>query len=123
MMTWIVLRSVLPRKRLIVMITTTIHAHADAGGDELESQAIRHETETATEMRVRDARNVAKKMKKVMNLARKYDRPTQTTKLTKKAHDHDHDHAAADVAGVAEAAIVMRAETENRLPITMMTPC
>ncbi len=123
MKTWIVLRSVLPRKRLIAMITTTIHAHADAGGDELESQAIRHETETATEMRVGDAQNAPKEMKKAMNLARKYDRPTQTTKLTKKAHDHDH--AAADVAGVAEAAIVMRAETENRLPdpITTMTPC
>jgi hypothetical protein len=69
------------------------------------------------------AADVPKEMTRAMNLARKCDRPIQTKKLTKK--DHDHDHVAAGVAGVAEGVIVMRAETENRLPrrITIMTPC
>ena len=113
----------LPSKHLRAMLMTMIHVHADAGGDDRKIQAMRPETGVATEMRVGDAPNVPKEMKKAVSLARKYDRPIQTKKLTKK--DHDHDHAAADVAGVAEGAIVMRVETENRLPdpITTMTPC
>lgn len=104
-------------------IAMRIPDHADAGGDDQKSQAIHPEVEIATEMRAGDAPNMLKEMTKAMNLAPKYDRPTQKKKLKKKTHDHDH--AVAAVAGVAEDAIVMRAETENRIPSrTMrMTPC
>lgn len=100
-----------------------IPGHADAGGDDQKSQAIHPEVGIATEMRAVDAPNMLKEMTKAMNLARKYDRPIQKKKLTKKAHDHDL--AVAAVAGVAEDAIAMRAETENRTPnrTMTMTPC
>ena len=109
------------------MRTTTIHVHADGGGEDMRSLAIRPETEAAIEieMRAADAPNVLNEMTKPMNSARKYDQPIpiKKMKMTRKAQDHDH--AVAGVADVAEGEIVTRAETENRTSSqrTMPTPC
>ena len=85
------------------MRTTTIHVHADGGGEDMRSLAIRPETEAAIEieMRAADAPNVLNEMTKPMNSARKYDQPIpiKKMKMTRKAQDHDH-----AVAGVADVA-------------------
>ena len=121
---WIVLIQAFPQKHQTATKPKRIHVHADAGVEDPKIPVIQPEQGIAIEMRGEDALNVLRdtKMKTVMNLAPKYRQPAKTEKMTRKAHDHDRAVEAAE--GVAEDGIVMRAETENRLPsrVTIMTP-
>ena len=119
---WIVLIQAFPQKHQTATKPKRIHVHADAGVEDPKIPVIQPEQGIAIEMRAEDALNVPRdtKMKTVMNLAPKYNQPAKIEKMTRKAHAHDRAVEAAE--GVAGDGIVMRAETENRLPsrVTIM---